>query len=277
MKSRKKRNNIPYLILLIIHTSLLIYTFYKKKDRRNLFVLLISNIGLAYFFEYIIVILFNGYTYKPNVFKNEYLDNVFGGILSQAIFVPFTTLFITAFNLGWKFKFAISVYFSIVEFLFVGMRIYTHHWWRTRYTLFLLPIYFHISDKWYQHLKQANPSVLFFSLNHLIGGTESSLLFIQALRGKIKFRFGFGRFHSWHKHFILVSIYSIIQALFTAWQIRENKGFPIIRILSFRLLSDFILTKMKWLKLDNNKVLNNLPYHLLMTFLSRYFKNILYK
>ncbi len=53
---KKRRNFIPFLILFIIHASLLGFSFYKSKNKKHLFTLLMSNIGLAYLFEFIVLI-----------------------------------------------------------------------------------------------------------------------------------------------------------------------------------------------------------------------------
>ncbi|SEM12646.1 hypothetical protein SAMN05192533_101114 [Mesobacillus persicus] len=276
MRRPKKYNKYPYLILLFIHTSLLVFSFYKNKDRKRLFLLLSSNIGLAYLFDYFVVNLFKAYSYRPSIFRNKQLDEITGAIFSQAIFVPFTALFITSFHLDWKFKLGASLYFSIIEKLFVKMGVYTHHWWKTSYTTLLIPIYFLISDKWYQYLKQGHPAVLFASKFHLILITCVNLLFVRAVRRKI--RFGFGSFHSWREHFIIGPLYSIVLSFFTAKAMKVDKVRSQIGILCFRLVVDFILIKLNWLKLiGNKKGLPNLPYHLLMIIASRYYHNLVYK
>ena len=275
MSRRNKYHTYPYLVLLIIHTALLIITFYKHKDQRRLFMLLISNISLAYLFEYFIVNIFSAYLYKPSLLKNRTIDNIAGAIFSQAIFVPFTAIFITAFQLGWYGKVVFSLYFTVVEMLFVRIGVYTHHWWKTLYTFLLLPFYFWISDKWYQHLKQGNPFVLSFSLFHLIFTTDINLLFLKAIRRKIKF--GIGHFHSWREHFILVPLYSFFLSFLTTWFTKENKGLSKIWIISFRVLMDFILIKLNWLKLNKDSILSNLPFHLFMTAASHYYRKLVYK
>lgn len=86
--------------------------FIKRKIKKQLFTLLMSNIGLAYLFEFFVLNLFTAYTYKPGILKNAHLDNIFGAILSQAIFVPFTAVFLTARKVGWIGKLLSGVYFS---------------------------------------------------------------------------------------------------------------------------------------------------------------------
>lgn len=275
MSTRNKSNKYPFIILLAIHSALLVYTFYKNKDRKRLFVLLFSTIGIGYLFEYIVVNLFNGYRYKPSFLKNKELDNIVGAILSQAIFTPFTALFITAFQLGWKVKLFFSLYFTLIEMIFLRIGVYKHNWWKAKYTMLLLPIYFHVSDKWYQHLKKGTPIILFFSLYHLILVTCVNLLFVRAIKGKVKF--GWGIFHTWREHFKLGPLYSIILSLITTWTVKGNtKKLRVINLV-FRIGMDFILTKMKWIKTSEIPLLTNLPIHLIITIMLGYYRDLVYK
>jgi hypothetical protein len=276
MKRQKKYNKYPYLVLLIIHTSLLIYSFYKNKNRKRLFISLISYIGMAYIFEYFTYNVFKAYRYKPAILKNKNLDSILGAVFSQAIFIPFTALFISSFHLGWKFKLIASLFFASIEHTFVRLGIYTQYWWKTTYTLLLLPIYFGITSKWDQHLKKRTPAVLFISFFNLIMVTSVNFLFLQSILGKI--RFGYRHFDSWREHFIIMPLYSIIVGLFTAQTKNgENSLLNNTKSLLYRLLIDWVLVRAKILKFTKKNALNNLPYHVLMIMLSNYYKSLVYK
>lgn len=122
--NRNKKHYMPFFLLLFFHISLLIFTFYKKKDRKFLFITLISGVGLCFIFEYFILSLFKAYRYKPKLFKNRDLDNFFGAIMSQAFFVPCTAIFLTAFKVGWKGKLLFAMFFGLIEKLFLFMGIH---------------------------------------------------------------------------------------------------------------------------------------------------------
>lgn len=217
---RLNRNSIPFFILLIIHTGMMCYAFYKSKNRKRLFVLLLSNIGLAYLFEYMILNIFNAYEYKPKVFKIKKIDNVFGAILSQAIFVPFTAIFITSLQLGWKSKILFSFYFSLIENLFLKLKIYRHNWWRTIYSFFLFPIYFHLSDSWYKQLTKGHIFIQFLSLYFMTFVSGINLLFVLSV--KRKFRFGRGNHHSWNEHFVFAPLYSFFLSFISTCILFKN-------------------------------------------------------
>ncbi|WP_342431857.1 hypothetical protein [Neobacillus sp. FSL H8-0543] len=222
---RKRRNFIPFLILFFIHTGLLGYAFYKKENKKQLFTLLMSNIGLAYLFEFFVLNLFTAYTYKPGILKNAHLDNIFGAILSQAIFVPFTAVFLTARKVGWIGKLLSGVYFFLVEILFLKLGIFKRNWWKTVYTLIFTPFYFFISDYWELMLRKKIPIIRYLSLFLMIMVTEANLLFIFAVKRKL--RFGLGRYHSWTEHFILVPLYAISLSLFATWSFMKKNSWTV--------------------------------------------------
>ncbi len=276
MNIRKKSHLFHYFLLLIAHSSLLLYTLSKNKDRKRLLVLLASNIGLAYLFEYFVVNLFRGYRYKPGIFKNNSLDKISGAVLSQAIYVPFTAVFITSFRLNWKYKILISLYFGAIETLYVRLGIYIQRWWKTVYTIILLPIYFSISDNWYEQLKKRNPVILFFSFYHLVMVTCVNLLFVKATKKVLKF--GRGGYHTWREHFIIVPIYSIVLSFYTAWQLQQkNKSFWFGKILGFRLLVDYILKQNSWLKLRRKNEKSYTFYHIFITLLAKFYQDLVYR
>ncbi|OLS39907.1 hypothetical protein [Bacillus sp. MRMR6] len=247
---KKKKNTIPFVLLLMIHTALLVFTFHKNKQRKKLFVLLMSNIGVAYLFEYIVLNIFNAYTYKPKIMKKPFFDDIVGAILSQAIFVPFTAVFLTSVKIGWIGKFIGGLYFSIVELIFVRLKIFKKHWWKTIYTLILIPVYFKFSDLWNWGLNQKFRGLRVMSLFLMMMVTEANVLFLFAATRK--FRFGIGKFHSWKEHFVIVPLYAIATSLMsTIILLRENTW----RKKFTALLSSIVLnTFFKKIKLLRSKI-----------------------
>ncbi|MDQ0197820.1 hypothetical protein [Neobacillus ginsengisoli] len=245
---KTKRNYIPFIVLLVIHSILLGFSFYKSKNRKSLFALLMSNIGFAYLLEYFVLNIFNAYIYKPKILKKNFLDNNFGAILSQAIFLPFTAVFLSVLNLGWKGKLLASIYFSGVEKLFLRLGVYKHNWWKTSYTFFLIPFYFKLSDLWFYYLSKKNPLVRFISLFFMILVSEANLLFILTVLRKV--RFGIGRYHSWSEHFIMVPLYSISLSVFAAFSLRKKNSWKAkLKVLFFGVSHSELLRRMGLLEI----------------------------
>jgi hypothetical protein len=248
MKKYSKYNKVPYIILLIIHVLLLFYTFYKNKDRKTLLVLLLSIIGFANNFEYVILVLFKAYKYIPKIFTKKAFDNILGTIFSQAIYVPSVALFITSFGLGWKVNVLFGIYFALIERLFKRLAIFKNNWWSTFFTLNLIPVYFFISDKWYEHLQKRNPIVLLISFFHIVHTIWLNAFFGLALLRTI--RGGFGVYHSWEEHFKVIKIYSLFISLITTWLLKEESGwFSRIKVLCSVLLTDFLIRKWSIIKI----------------------------
>jgi hypothetical protein len=272
----KNQNFIPFFILLFIHTFMLVFTFYKKKDWKSLTVLLLTGMGLCFLFEYFVLSLFKAYRYKPKVFVNKDLDNFLGAILSQAVFIPFTAIFLTAFKLGWKGKLFFSLFFSSVEKLFLYLKIHKNNWWKTRYTLSLIPVFFTINDLWYRHLRSGTPIVQFCSLFLSILAKGLFLLYFMPLLQK--FRFGLGRWHTWKEHFEIAPLYSIAHSFITAVIIKKDSSLKgVVMAFSFVKLMDLFVTKTRFVKRKFSQSLINNSIHILMILWAAHLKKWIYK
>lgn len=274
MRRHKKWSKYPFIFLLLIHSVLLAFSFYRSNDRKRLFVLLFSNIGMAYLFEYIVLNVFRGYQYKAFFIKNKELNNILGAIFSQAIFVPFTALFITSMHWGWKAKCLFTLYFAAVETLFLRIGIYKQNWWRTIYTSIFLPIFFTLSDKWYEHLKRRTPFVMFTSLFLISMATNVNMLFILAVNRK--FKFGYGWFHSWREHFLLAPLYSIVVSLVSNFLLIYKHSISKVGNFIFRIALDTILVKRHLIKFKYKKFTSHLLYHAFMIFMGGIYKRMVY-
>jgi len=262
---RNNRNSLPFIILFFIHTFLLGFTFYKNKNKKNIFVLLVANMGFAYLLEYFVLNLFKAYTYKPKVLKNHFLDNVFGAVLSQAIFIPFTAVFLTIFKSGWTAKVIGSIYFSFIELLFLQLRVYNHTWWKTVYTFTLLPFYFKWSDSWYNNIMKENSIVRFVSYFLMVMVTETNLLLILAIFRK--FRFGIGRIHSWREHFILSPLYTITLSIFTSFSLKKDNNMGAkLRVILFAACLQYFFERKKLIK-NNLQFIEFLLVRIVMVFI----------
>ncbi|RXI96530.1 hypothetical protein DS745_22745 [Anaerobacillus alkaliphilus] len=244
-----KNNRYPYLILLIIHSTLLLYTFAKVKNKKPLVVLLLSNMGLAYLFEYLILSFLHLYRYKPNFFKKKFLDDISGAILSQAVYVPFTALFITAFKLKWPVKMGFAIYFALIEKLFIKMGIFKKRGWKTRYTLVLIYLYFHVSDQWLRLLKKGNSIIQKFTLYNMVQFTGiNSLVTLEMLH---LLSFGRGKHHSlMEQHKMETSYSSIMSAIKTSFAYTESVAVK-IGLLSVKNIIDRALRNMKLINIKS--------------------------
>lgn len=143
-------NYIPYLLLTVISIGVLLWIFISTKDLSYLvYYFLIA--GLAYVFEYIILILMNSYTYKPGLVSIGIYDSILGDLSSQAFSVPAAAILVTVYQVRLKGVLSLVILFIGIEKLFLYLNIYEHNWWRTYYTGIFLFLTFFLS-KWFYRM-----------------------------------------------------------------------------------------------------------------------------
>ncbi|MDT8861624.1 hypothetical protein N0O92_15505 [Alkalihalobacillus sp. MEB130] len=268
----KKRNQLAFGLLSVVHCSLLIFTFLKKRNRKELVMLLFSNISFAYWFEYVVLNVFNAYTYRPNFLKSKRLDNIFGAILSQAIFIPFTSLFLSAFQKKWAMKFLVTLYFVGVEMLFLRLKIYKTNWWNPLFTSLAIPVHFYLSDVWYKHIKKGTSFVLSVSLFNMMLVTCVNLLFLLVVFRK--FKFGVGKVHSWYEHFLIAPLYSIVFSVFTVKTLKLGDTFSKVKVLVFLQGLDFLLRRFHVVKVNFKYRVSPIFFHIFAICLATVYKRI---
>jgi hypothetical protein len=271
-RGRINRNSIYFFILTLVHLILLLVTLSRKKQRVT-WVLLLSNMGLAYFFEYVVLNYLQAYTYKPSVIKIRYLDNIFGAILSQGIYVPITAAFITVFNGNWKWKAGFSLF--LIEKLFLKLGLYQVNWWKSYFTPFLLMIYFFLSDGMYSVLQRKKKWALVTAQYLSLQTIGMSLLYCTAASRKL--RFGFSKYHSWKEHFIIAPLYSLSLSLIGVLLSFKHQFFYRVVFLGGCMILDFLLIKLGLLKMKTKQIFSNIPFHIFMIFLSRFLYKTIYK
>ncbi|MBU9723554.1 MULTISPECIES: hypothetical protein [Bacillaceae] len=271
LKGRLSTN--PFIFLSILHFLMLIYTFLKSQEKKKLFILLLSNIGKAYIFDYIIVGKLKAYKYKPNVLKNKYLDHILGVMFSQSFFVPITAVFITAFRFGWKVKLLFSLYFFAIEKLFLKLKIHQVYWWRTYYTFFFINFYFWLSDKWFERLKEHQPVVTFISLYNVVEVTWKTIWLPFALLKKA--RFGTGKRYTWKEHFSITPLYTYSLSMMMTWILKRGGMISYGFFLCVVIIVDKALRHLKLLKVTSYKYI--LFIHLSTLLLGKMYKTWIYE
>lgn len=265
VKVRLNKNSIPFLILALF--QLLFVCILKKRKFKNTWTMLFANIGMAFLFEYVVLNLFQAYTYKPKLLKKPYFDNILGAILSQALYIPVSSTFITIFRKDWKWKIGFSLYFYCIEKLFIWLKIYEIKWWKPVYTFVLLPTYYVISDFFYKglcHQKMISRKLVYYLTIVVI-----DTIFMYFLAYKEVIRFKIGKINSIRVHFMIAPLYSIIMS-FISTSLRKRKGFySRILHLSIYHLVDAILMNRGILSINRRQYKWTIPWHIFMVYTSR--------
>lgn len=124
---------IPYLLLLIFSILIMVYLLVRTRSYYTI-ILLLSLSGMIYLFEYVILVLFDAYHYKPMVLSNPFVDSTIGALISNLFIVPTiaTTFVLLRLHKLWSIVFAL--FFTGIEWLFLRLGVFEHNWWRLPYT-----------------------------------------------------------------------------------------------------------------------------------------------
>jgi hypothetical protein len=277
MRKRKKllnKNSTPFLLLTLIHLGMFLILL-KRKSQKDIWTLLLSNIGFAFLFEYPTHNLFHGYRYKPSIMKKRVFDSIIGAIFSQAIYLPITSTFLTLFNKNWKWKISFSIFYFFIEKLFLRLNIYKVYWWKPIYTLVFLNGYFYLSDGFYKALSTKKRWAMVIA--HYLATDVVSITFMFIFAIKRNIRFGLGYFFTWTEHFKIIPLYSLILSFIAT--ITSSKTGLFYRILPplSHIIIDIALVEMEILKVKIKPLLVTSSRYLLMTFISRFFYKTIYK
>lgn len=251
-------NWIWYLGLTIISIIVTGFTLWKKKDPKLIPFYFFLTVIIIYL-EYVIMIVFESYTYYPGVLKDPYFDNILGGVVSDFFSVPSAALAIAAFQLNLLWMIVISIIFMIIEFFFVRLNIYQQHWWKTIYTGIGLLIHFTIAKEFWKALSQKPPktyirTISLYASYHSIHGLLTYTLIVAF--NLYLFHIGVVSNPS-RDHFIFNVLYTTIIGWVAAAIVAFNgkwyyKTFGII----FFYVFDWILIKINVLKLSPSFSLN---------------------
>ena len=266
-----KKKRIPFFILTIVSLVFLFITIYKHGYKKALKVLFV-NIGFAYVFETFVLAFFSAYQYKPNIIKKNMLDNMLGSILSQAIYVPIMATFISLFKLRTRWKLVITLYYVVIEQIFLRLKLFQHNWWKTIYTALFLPIAFYLSDFWSKKLDERNRKVGTISTYLTLNVALCNYLFTYAIFKKSRFKRKWRR-TTLKEHVKVASAYAlVIPILYTASAVwRGTSALAIVLILLTGV--DFTFIRHRLLK-TKNWFLHFLPMHAIMLLLAKYFAYI---
>lgn len=261
-----KKNFIPFLLLAVVHV-LLFFIFTKRSRQKDIWILLLSNIGMAYLFEYPVLNLFKGYSYKPHILKIKAHDQILGAIFSQALYVPITATLLTLNQRNRYWKLGVTLVYYVIERYFLRLKIYKSFWWKPSYTVFFMNLYFYISDWFYKALNAKKEWALIIAQylsTEVIGVT---LLYLSAVSRMV--RFGRGFYHSWYEHFIIAPIYSLIRTVFLVKNSSKHGLQQRIKMFIGLIGMDVVLERTGLVKLRLNK-LWNMTFNAVMVFISRF-------
>ena len=241
-------NYVPYLLLSIASICTTVTLLVRTKSPYTV-ILSVSLSGMIYFFEYVVLVVLNAYRYNVQLLDNPTLDSMIGAIVSNLFAVPTAAVVqvMLKLRLWWIFIFALI--FTGIEWLFVHLGIFEHHWWRLHYTTagisILLLIAVHLDRK----IRQGSRFAQFFLLAAFSFCLVSSLEFALLLAGVRHYISGV--FADSNQDDIIVYVpYALLKSLLLSSVIfwtGKRKWFGVAVSLIVILLSTLLLIRFKLL------------------------------
>lgn len=147
----KLGNSFWYILLCILSLILFTYTLWHRWDKK-LIAIYFFIAGVTYFLEYFVVVIFEGYVYRPMILEDKYFDNVLGAIASDGFVIPMTAVYVAAYKLNFKIRLGIVLFITLIEVFFVRFNLYEHYWWKYLYTILGGTFIYFLAQKWYSKL-----------------------------------------------------------------------------------------------------------------------------
>jgi hypothetical protein len=150
-------NIIYYILLCIIGVAISAFIIYKKRKTYPVSALILFCLfaaGISWIGEFAVLGLFNSYAYKTGVLADIWAQNLLGHMLLNASLYPAIALITVAYSINFYKIAFISAILTAIEFLFVKLGVYEHHWWKYYMTFIGGILYLSILRFWFPRMIQ---------------------------------------------------------------------------------------------------------------------------
>lgn len=131
------------------------------------------------------------------------------------------------------------------------LKIYKVIWWKPIFTVFLLPIYYVLSDLIYKRLQQQKIMTKTIASFFTIMVIETNIMYVLAYYGLIQFKIG--KNQSTRLHFKIAPLYSLSMSCISTYLAKKEEIFSRIIHLYMYILFDAILIKSGILTLNRRQ------------------------
>lgn len=153
-------NILWYYSFIGVGLALIGYTMYKKKMVIDLLAFFVGAVTVVFIGELIVLFIFEGYQYKPEVFADPFANNVVGHIIPNMALWATTAVVVGAFRLRFRWIVLIAAGYMLIEVFFLRLNLYEHHWWKTYMTGIAIVIYLSMLKYGYQKLMSKHHPLL---------------------------------------------------------------------------------------------------------------------
>lgn len=161
-----------YNLLALIGIVVTAFTLYKKRDTAKIstfLVFFLLSICITWIGEFVVLGLFNSYAYKTGIYESPWAQNILGHLILNTTFYPGTAILVAAFSLGYGGISLITIVYLLLEYLFLNLGIYEHHWWKYYMTGAAIIIYQIITKVWFIKLNTIKGGVLRICTFYFVG------------------------------------------------------------------------------------------------------------
>jgi len=160
-----------YYLLAIIGLGTTAFTVYKRKDIKlsTFLVFFLFSVCVTWIGEFVVLGLFNSYAYKTGIFSNPWAQNILGHLILNSTFYPGTALLVATCSLEYGWIFLITVLYLLLEYLFLKLGIYEHHWWKYYMTGLAIFIYQIITKFWFEKISKIEYGFYRISTFYFVG------------------------------------------------------------------------------------------------------------
>ncbi|TGE36242.1 hypothetical protein E4K67_20040 [Desulfosporosinus fructosivorans] len=160
-----------YCLLAIIGVGIAAFTIYKKRDIKlsTFLVFFIFSTCVTWIGEFVVLGLLDGYAYKTGIYTSPWAQNILGHLILNSTFYPGTAILVAAYSLGYGWISLITAIYLLIEYLFMNLGIYEHHWWKYYMTGVAIFIYQLFTKVWFKKLDKIPHGWLRTSTFYFVG------------------------------------------------------------------------------------------------------------
>lgn len=207
-------NSIPYLILVAISVIALSALMLHKRAAWPL-ILLLSFSGMIYVFEFFIFVWHDSYRYFPHIIAISYYDNALGAVVSNLLTVPVAATYAAVYRLSWRWIVCLALAYGGIEWSFLRLGVYEHHWWKISFTIVALLFFYRIARQWPIWLSGRSRAIMFVTLVMFSWSVVGTLVYALALNGIRIFQIGYFA-DPYHDDIFFSAMYGFLKAVVLA-------------------------------------------------------------
>lgn len=184
-----------YILIGIIALVVSTCVIYKKRNTfkvSDLLVFYIFTAGFSWIGEFLVLGLFNAYRYKLNIYSSPWAENLLAHLILNTTLYPTVALLMVTFSYRYIYIGIAAMIFTVIEFIFIKLGIYEHHWWRYYMTTITVIGILLIANKVFKKIQEkctgkVRAIIFFFGAMLIIHLPAPILLLLWKQRYKIGF------------------------------------------------------------------------------------------